>query len=62
MLPNLATILVHMQNGTPIDMRTIATSGCLWAWGLRLSVHIGCRHKEEDYRYQIMRKRMSKNG
>ena len=51
MMPNLAMILVLMQNGTPIDLRTIVMSGCLWAWGLRLSLHIGCRHKEEDYRY-----------
>ena len=30
-------------------------------WGLRLALHIGCRHKGEDYRYtEILRPRWEK--
>jgi steroid 5-alpha reductase family enzyme len=28
-------------------------------WALRLSIHIGLRHKGEDYRYKIIKKRWS---
>ena len=62
MLPNLAVILILMQNGITLDWRTVITNACLWLWGLRLSLHVGCRHKGEDYRYVEMREEASKYG
>ena len=55
MLPNLTVILILLQNGITLDWRTVITNACLWLWGLRLSLHVGCRHKGEDYRYVEMR-------
>ena len=46
----------------PIDTRTLVMNACLLIWGLRLSIYISMRHKEEDYRYQYFRRAMSKNG
>jgi len=48
--------------GTAIDLRTIIMNACLVVWGLRLAIHIGLRHVEEDYRYVAMRKRFMKGG
>jgi len=31
-------------------------------WGLRLALHIGVRHKQEDFRYQDMRRNWMKHG
>ena len=42
--------------------RTLLTFVLVGFWGLRLAIHIGVRHKGEDYRYVDMRKRWSEKG
>jgi steroid 5-alpha reductase family enzyme len=61
-IPNAAIMYVLYAHGTTIDLRTIIMNACLLIWGLRLSVHIGCRHKGEDYRYVHMRERFMRGG
>ena len=61
-VPNLIMIYILYATGTKIDVRTIVTNACLCVWGLRLAVHIGCRHSGEDYRYVSIRKRLMAAG
>ena len=62
MVPNLCMIYVLYATGTKIDLRTIITNACLGVWALRLSVHIGLRHKGEDWRYQEFRRAWTEEG
>jgi len=69
-LPNviiLANKLLHAptdDSTTPpvIDVRTWIINAALLVWGLRLALHIGMRHKGEDYRYVEMRESWSARG
>jgi len=61
-LPNGIMIAALNSAGVAIDLRTIIVNSLLVLWGLRLAIHIGLRHKGEDYRYVAMRKRFMKNG
>ena len=58
-IPNAILLIV---NGN-WNHRSILILSLISIWGVRLALHIGCRHtKGEDYRYVAMRKRWSKNG
>merc|ERR1711990_1438392 len=61
-LPNGIMIAALNATGVAIDLRTIIVNSLLVLWGLRLAIHIGLRHKGEDYRYVAMRKRFTNNG
>ena len=61
-VPNGIMLYALHSAGTAIDLRTIIINACLVVWGLRLAIHIGIRHVEEDYRYVAMRKRFMKGG
>ena len=61
-MPNAVIMYILYAHGVAIDLRTIITNACLCAWGLRLSAHVGCRHKSEDYRYVEMRAQAMKGG
>lgn len=62
LLPNALIIGSKLALGQPIDARTWALNACVALWAVRLAWHIGSRHTEEDYRYQYLRKSMSKKG
>merc|ERR1712087_530602 len=61
-VPNAIMLYALHSTGTTIDLRTMIINALLVVWGLRLSFHIGCRHKEEDYRYVQMRNAWMKGG
>ncbi len=53
---------LFIRSGFEVDTRTIITLLMVSLWGVRLATHIGQRHflhKEEDGRYQDMRKKWS---
>lgn len=58
MIPN-ALLAYHRvvtlgQKPSPVMLLNLALVGI---WGVRLSLHIGLRHKGEDYRYKIIKAR-----
>jgi len=61
-LPNLIILGNQLLQGTSIDVRTWIVNAALLVWGLRLAIHIGLRHKGEDYRYVEMREEWSAKG
>lgn len=61
-VPNTIMMYVLHSAGTKLDLRTMITTFLLFVWGMRLAIHIGCRHVEEDYRYVAMRTRFMKGG
>ena len=62
LIPNAVILGSKLALHQPIDARTWALNGCLALWAVRLAWHIGRRHTEEDYRYQSIRRRLSKKG
>ena len=46
------SIVAFAQNTAP---RALLVLGLIALWGLRLSIYIGIRHKDEDFRYKQMR-------
>jgi steroid 5-alpha reductase family enzyme len=55
---NPAVTWYHEGSGDPpLSPWTLIYLGLVALWGLRLAIHIGARHKGEDYRYQAMRKK-----
>ena len=50
-LPNLALIIKKILLGYAVGLRVWIVFGLVTIWALRLSIHIGLRHKEEDWRY-----------
>lgn len=61
-VPNAFMMYILYENGVAIDLRTIIANSLLLVWGLRLAIHIGCRHTGEDYRYVSIRKRLEAKG
>ena len=61
-LPNLALIIKKILLGYAVGLRAWIVLGLVTIWALRLSIHIGLRHKEEDWRYQKMRKDWTEEG
>jgi steroid 5-alpha reductase family enzyme len=61
-LPNAMILGSQLALGLPVSSRVLITNACVAAWGIRLAMHIGLRHKEEDYRYREFREWMSKDG
>lgn len=45
-----------------IDARMILSFTCICIWGIRLALHIGCRHTQEDFRYQDFRNKWGVHG
>ncbi len=62
LLPNAVIIGSKLALKQPIDARTWTINACVALWAVRLAWHIGSRHTEEDYRYQYLRKQMSRKG
>jgi steroid 5-alpha reductase family enzyme len=62
-LTSIAALITKQSiAGEPIAIRTWIVFGMTFIWGMRLALHIGLRHKREDFRYVDMRKRWSKDG
>lgn len=57
-LPNLVILIV---NGN-WHHRTILSLVLVWVWAIRLSLHIGIRHKGEDWRYANWRQEWTRAG
>lgn len=62
MTPLIALWILFGVQGWPILARPILTFVCVSIWGLRLSIYIGIRHNQEDFRYVEMRKNWMKHG
>ena len=62
--PALALLGLRLfnENDEDPDARCYLTFGLVLIWALRLSIHIGVRHRGEDFRYQDMRKRWNEVG
>ena len=60
-IPNAAIMYLRSRDQVPSPSMILVLS-LLIVWGIRLSLHIGCRHKGEDYRYTEMRKSWAKFG
>jgi len=60
--PIVGTLIVQLIRGQQIPIRSYLILGLVTLWALRLALHIGLRHKGEDFRYQDMRKRWSEGG
>ena len=50
------------MNDYGLNLRMIITTAICTIWALRLSIHIGVRHKSEDYRYKEMREGWEAGG
>jgi len=62
-LPNLALFCARMADPATVpDIRAKILLSLISMWGTRLSYHISARHKGEDWRYQDMRQRWTKEG
>ena len=60
--PNLALIIKKILLGYAIGLRVLIVFSLVTVWALRLSVHIGLRHKGEDWRYQEFRRAWTEEG
>ena len=49
--PNVALIIKKMMLGYDVGCRVWVVLAIVSIWALRLSIHIGLRHKQEDWRY-----------
>ena len=52
----------YIDDGPEPDMRAMIVLGLVTAWALRLSIHIGVRHRGEDFRYANWRKEWTDQG
>lgn len=57
-----ALIIRNLITDEPVVVRSWIILGMTFIWGMRLALHIGLRHKQEDFRYVDMRKRWSEGG
>jgi steroid 5-alpha reductase family enzyme len=62
MFPNAVILYAQHALNMPITVRSMVSNACISVWAIRLAAHIGARHKEEDYRYVEIRKRLSTHG
>ena len=65
LFPNLALVIKRYADSGSVnpDIRCWVIVGLIAVWSMRLSIHIGLRHKGEDYRYVDMRRDwMAKGG
>lgn len=51
-------LILYLTSTTSLNWRAIAVTFCVALWGIRLSIHIGGNHEGEDWRYDILRKRL----
>jgi len=61
-LPLIAVIISRLMREDDLPVRVYVVLGLVAIWGLRLAVHIGVRHRGEDFRYADMRKRWTEVG
>ena len=60
--PIVGLLVLKLVRGDDIPIRCYLILGMVTLWGVRLALHIGCRHKGEDFRYQDMRNRWMADG
>jgi len=62
--PGIAILALRLfsEDHEDPDLRCYLTLLFISFWGVRLAIHIGKRHKNEDFRYQDMRKRWNEAG
>ena len=60
--PIIALFIKRAMQGIVIHLRQIIVLGLVFIWALRLALHIGLRHKGEDFRYVDMRQRWTAEG
>lgn len=48
---------LRLSGGWPLDPAAAIYLGLVALWGIRLALHIGARHRGEDYRYRAMREK-----
>lgn len=61
-LPLIAVIISRLMREDDLPVRVYVVLGLVAMWGLRLAIHIGVRHRGEDFRYADMRKRWTEVG
>ena len=61
-LPNVALIIKKFIMEEEVVLRVWIVLAVVTIWALRLSLHIGLRHKGEDFRYVEMRQRWTNEG
>ena len=59
-IPNAILIMHKVQCGIEITLQMKIVMVMVTVWGVRLVVHIGARHKGEDYRYKMIKARWNK--
>lgn len=59
-IPNAALMFHRYKCQQEISIQMKVTMAMVTIWAVRLAVHIGARHKGEDYRYKIIKKRWAK--
>ena len=62
LFPIISVIIAKAARGLKIANRSFLILAMVSVWGIRLALHIFCRHKGEDFRYADMRKRWMKRG
>ena len=62
LLPVLALIFLKLGKGEKVYARVILNVVLIGIWAVRLALHIGLRHKGEDFRYVEMRADWMKKG
>lgn len=60
--PLIYIVVIQLMNDTPIYARKIINIVLIFIWAIRLSAHIGIRHKCEDFRYAQWRKEWNEKG
>ena len=56
-IPNGALMFHRAKCDQEITIQMKVTMAMVTVWAVRLAVHIGVRHKGEDYRYKIIKRR-----
>lgn len=51
MFPLVAIIIAKLARGETIYARVWVNLALITIWGVRLALHIGLRHRGEDFRY-----------
>lgn len=54
-MPIISILTIRIVDAVSIPARIWLVAAFVTIWGIRLAIHIGLRHKEEDFRYVQMR-------
>ena len=60
--PIIALLIKDWVQGNTVYARPYLVLALVFIWALRLGLHIGLRHKKEDFRYVDMRERWTAEG